>query len=64
MSIPAKNTTPVRAIRQKCLDCSGGKTSEIKECGITECPLHAFRMGTNPNYTRGYSRKKKDVPAE
>lgn len=61
MSATVKHITPVRAIRQKCLDCSGGKTSEIKECGITGCPLFTFRMGTNPNYLR---KKKSDSPAE
>ena len=40
-----KEITPMKAIRQKCLDCSCGQVSEIKECPIKKCPLYSFRMG-------------------
>lgn len=40
-----KEVTPMKAIRQKCLDCSCGQVSEIKECPIKKCPLYSFRMG-------------------
>jgi hypothetical protein len=43
-----KNLTPLRAIRQKCLECSAGQPSEVKHCPCTECPLYPYRMGTNP----------------
>lgn len=29
-----KEVTPMKAIRQKCLDCSCGQLSEIRECPI------------------------------
>lgn len=45
-----ENLTPVRAIRAKCVDCSGGSRSAVRECHLTECPLYKFRMGKNPNY--------------
>jgi hypothetical protein len=43
-----KNITPLRAIRQKCLDCSGGSWSEVKNCQIIKCPLFTLRFGKNP----------------
>jgi hypothetical protein len=39
--------TPTRAIRAKCLDCSGGSQSEVRKCVAVECPLWPFRMGGN-----------------
>ena len=41
------NTTPVRAIRQKCLDC-GGSPKEVRLCQSQDCPLFEFRLGKNP----------------
>ena len=34
-----------RAIRAKCVDCSGGVLAEVRRCAITDCPLWHFRMG-------------------
>jgi hypothetical protein len=34
-----------RAIKERCLNCSGFKYSEIKNCDFFDCPLHAFRSG-------------------
>lgn len=45
-------TNPVKAIRAKCLDCCCGQANEVKECPITDCPLHAFRYGKNPYRTK------------
>jgi len=41
--------TPVRAIRAKCLDCSGDSAAEVRACELTACPLYPFRLGKNPN---------------
>ena len=43
-----KRITPLKAIRLKCLDCSGGRNSEVKLCGVERCPLHPYREGHNP----------------
>jgi hypothetical protein len=41
--------TPVlKAIRAKCLDCSGGSPSEVADCQVKSCALYPFRMGRNP----------------
>ena len=44
-------TNPVKAIREKCLDCSGGSSSEVKACPVNGCALHPFRFGKNPYRT-------------
>ena len=36
------------AIRAKCIDCSGGSPTEVRRCGMHDCALWAFRMGTDP----------------
>lgn len=37
-------STPLKAVRQRCLDCAGGAT-EVRKCTAENCELHAFRMG-------------------
>jgi len=44
-----KRLSPLRAIREKCIDCSGGSTKEVKLCVIPDCPLYPFRLGKNPS---------------
>ena len=39
---------PVKAIREKCLECSNGQPSEVKCCPVEKCPLYPFRLGKNP----------------
>ena len=41
--------TPLRAIRARCLDCTGFQKAEVRRCEETTCPLHPFRFGKNPN---------------
>lgn len=40
--------TPMKAIREKCLDCCGGSAFEVRECPVSACPLHIYRFGRNP----------------
>ena len=44
----AGELTPLKAVRAKCIDCSGGSIHEVKLCVIPECPLYPFRLGKNP----------------
>lgn len=44
--------SPGRAIRAKCLDCSGGNDAEVRKCVAVGCALWAFRMGSNPFHGR------------
>lgn len=41
-------TNPVKAIRDKCIDCCCGSTLEVKECAVEQCPLFPYRLGKNP----------------
>lgn len=38
-----------RAIRLKCLDCSGGNSAEVRRCGHADCPLWYHRFGVSVN---------------
>ena len=40
--------TPLKAIRMKCLDCSGESRAEVWKCTIPDCPLYLYRLGKNP----------------
>jgi hypothetical protein len=44
-----KQTSPLKAIRAKCLDCSGDRPKEVTLCPVTDCELYPFRFGKNPN---------------
>jgi hypothetical protein len=43
--VKAGSLTPMKAIRAKCLDCSGGNATEVKLCTCQDCPLYPFRLG-------------------
>jgi hypothetical protein len=34
-----------RAIRERCLNCSGWFFKEVTECGFSDCQLYPFRTG-------------------
>jgi hypothetical protein len=40
--------TPIKAIREKCIDCCNGQLKEVRECPIKTCTLHPYRMGKRP----------------
>ena len=43
----SKNRSLKEAVRLKCIDCSAFQYSEVRDCKITTCPLHPFRLGKN-----------------
>ena len=43
-------TSPVKAVRAKCIDCCCGSSREVRFCPVTDCPLFPFRFGHNPFY--------------
>jgi hypothetical protein len=47
----------LKAIRCKCLDCSGAAKSQVRNCAFVDCALHPFRQGKNPN--RAYSPEER-----
>ena len=52
------SSNPLKAIREKCLNCCCYQQTEVKECPMTSCALHPFRMGKNP------FRKKTEMTEE
>lgn len=39
------NLTRGRAIRKKCLECSGWSFNEVKLCTCYDCALYPYRLG-------------------
>ncbi len=56
--ITTRLLSPIKAIRQKCLDCSNWQESEIRNCTIEDCALFSFRFGktSKEQHTEGDSR--------
>jgi hypothetical protein len=50
----------LKAIRRKCIDCSGGTDGAVRSCTVSACPLFEFRFGKNPNIRRTPERKEAD----
>ena len=40
--------SPLRALRLRCVDCSGDSVAEVRLCTAVTCPAWPFRMGANP----------------
>lgn len=57
-----KEVSPMKAIRQKCLDCSCGSSEEVKNCFAKKCPLYQFRFGYKLD--ENGNRKKKNLTDE
>ena len=60
----AEITSPIKAIRAKCLDCCIGQREEVKLCPAKDCPLWPFRLGKNPNRKRVLTEEQKRAAAE
>ena len=50
-----KAVRPLKAIRMKCLDCSGWSSVEVDKCAHTACILYPLRYGRKPKGV-AYSR--------
>jgi hypothetical protein len=51
-----KELTPLKAIREKCLECSSYSWREVENCPIGTCALYPFRLGK----TSYIKRKRKN----
>jgi hypothetical protein len=54
-------TSGLKAVRRKCLDCSGGSVDAVRTCAFSACPLFEFRLGKNPRIVRTPERKEADA---
>ena len=57
-------TSPIKAIRAKCLDCCCGQANEVKLCTCKDCPLYTFRFGKNPYRNRNLTDEQRRKAAE
>ena len=39
---------PMKAIRAKCIECSGRSRAEVRKCQVTSCRSYPLRMGHRP----------------
>lgn len=49
--------SPIKAIRAKCVECSGNNMAESRKCVAVNCSLWPFRMGANPFHASSRSAK-------
>lgn len=54
-------TSPIKAIREFCLECCGVSSSDVKSCTAPNCPLYAFRLGKNPYIKREMTEEQKEA---
>jgi hypothetical protein len=48
MALGHMRMSPLKALRLRCIDCSGGSASEVRLCALVQCPAWPFRMGESP----------------
>lgn len=53
--------SPIKAIREFCLECCGGSSADVKSCTAPMCPLHAFRFGKNPYIKREMTDEQREA---
>ena len=52
-------TSPLKAIRIKCIDCMGYQPSEVANCPLKTCALYVFRFGKNPYNKRELTEEQR-----
>jgi hypothetical protein len=48
LSLKFRAQNPLKAIREKCIDCCCGNAAEVRKCVAVDCALWPFRIATNP----------------
>ena len=67
---PKKKKSPVKAIREHCIECMGGREKGqnsgklIEECASPDCALFDFRLGKNPYHTQNLTDVQRKERAE
>ena len=61
---PKKCKNPVKAIREFCIECMGGRQNDdymqhIKDCGSSDCALFDFRLGNNPHHKQNLTKEQR-----
>jgi hypothetical protein len=50
--------TPLKAIKRRCLDCSGYSKADVRNCFDAACALYPFRQRRNPNRRMNPEQRK------
>lgn len=53
----------LKAIRRRCIDCSGGNQAEVRRCNTVSCDLHLFRMGKGTRSTSLTDEQRAQIAA-
>ncbi len=66
---PKKCKSPLKAIREKCVECMGGRESDgyvkrISECVSADCPTYDFRFGKNPYHIQNLTVEQRQERSE
>ena len=61
---PKKCKNPVKAIREFCIECMGGRQNDgymkhIKDCGSPDCAVFDFRFGNNPHHKQNLTKEQR-----
>lgn len=56
--------SPLKAIRAKCMDCSGQSFKEVRTCPVKSCPLWVYRMGKHPGRKREMTEEQRQAAVE
>ena len=61
---PKKYKSPVKAIREFCIECMGGRQNDgymkhIKDCGSPDCAVFDFRFGNNPHHKQNLTKEQR-----
>ena len=61
---PKKHKSPLKAIREFCIECVGGRENEghlkfIENCSSPECAVFDFRFGNNPYHIQNLTVKQR-----
>jgi hypothetical protein len=64
-----KHRSPLKAIRENCIECVGGRESAgylklISECVSPNCPTYEFRYGKNPYHTQNLTAEQRKERGE
>jgi len=64
-----KQKSPVRAIREFCIECMGGRDNKgsvklVRECVSRTCALFDFRLGKNPYHQQILSTEQREERGE
>jgi hypothetical protein len=59
LSLNFRAQNPMKAIREKCLECCCRNAAEVRKCVAVDCTLWPYRLSSNP-----FRKKRELAPAE